>query len=240
MMFSTILFDLDGTLLPIDMTYFLKKYFHALGQRCSGLIEPSKLSAYIMDSTEAMVENMDPSETNMEVFYHDFLSRVSEPRSRWETLFDGFYQEDFPGLEAYSKGRNPWARMVVEDAIKQGYRVVIATNPVFPRSAILERMRWADVVDFEFDLVTSYENMHFCKPKLEYYQEILEILDVGPGEVLMVGNDMEEDIVASRLGIRTFLLDEGWVIDRGLLGAEPDFRGDFKELARFLKIGKTS
>ena len=86
--------------------------------------------------------------------------------------------------------------------------MVVATNPVFPLQAIRERLRWGGFGDTEFTLITSYENMHFCKPRRQYYKEILRMLGRKPAECWMIGNDVGEDLVAGELGISTFLVQD--------------------------------
>lgn len=231
---KTILFDLDGTLLPVDIEVFLRYYLRALGERCAHLIEPARLAEIILDSTKAMVKNLEPAKTNQQVFYEHFLSQVDVPRNIWEPLFSRFYAEDFPKLQRYCPGREPVARSLMEELEGRGIDVIIATNPIFPREAILERMRWAGVADFNFKLITSYEGMHFCKPNIEYYEEIIELTGIDPESSLMVGNDMEEDMIASAVGMKTFLV-EGWVIDRGTLRYTPDFRGPLASLLALIR-----
>ena len=236
-MIKTILFDLDGTLLPIDMEIFLKPYLRGLGEKCSHLIEPKRLINLILEATAAMVNDLDFRRTNEEVFFEYFLSKVDIPRPIWESLFSHFYEEDFPKLREYSGESNHIARLILKEVQDRGINAVIATNPVFPMIAITERMDWAGISDFQFKLITSYEKMHFCKPNLEYYEEILNIIGADPTETLMVGNDMQEDMSASAIGIKTFLVED-WLIDRGAPQYEPDYRGSLEEFYDFLRKDK--
>ncbi len=233
-MIKTILFDLDGTLLPIDMEMFLKPYLRSLGEKCAHLIEPKRLIDLILEATDAMINNLNPKRTNEEVFFEYFLSQVDTSRSIWEPLFSTFYEEDFPKLREYCGGSNLLARVILKEVRDRGMDAIIATNPVFPMVAILERMHWAGISDFQFKIITSYENMHFCKPNVEYYEEILDMIGADPEETLMVGNDMQEDMSASVIGIKTFLIED-WLIDRGAPQYEPDFRGSLEEFCVFLR-----
>ena len=67
------------------------------------------------------------------------------------------------------------------------------------------------------------ERMHFCKPNPAYYQEILELLGAKAEECLMIGNDVEEDMVAATLGIKTRLVTD-LLISRDQLQIEPNYR----------------
>ena len=95
----------------------------------------------------------------------------------------------------------------------KGLRVALATNPLFPAVATESRIRWAGLDLKDFDLVTTYENSSFCKPNPAYYKEIMEKLGVSAEECVMVGNDVQEDGAAAKLGMRVFILTD-CLIDR--------------------------
>lgn len=227
-MLRAILFDLDGTLLGNDMDAFLKPYFASLAASFEGILPKDKLMAQVMASTMVMMRDLDPTRTNQEVFMADFLPKIGLAAEVAMPKFDAFYARRFKDLEKYTF-RKPAARVAVAKAFDKGLKVAIATNPMFPIHAISERLRWAGVVDFPYDLITSYEVMHFCKPQLQYYQEICDLLGARPEEAMMVGNDIHDDMVAGRLGLKTFLVDEEPV---GRDGTEPtvDYRGNLQKL----------
>jgi FMN phosphatase YigB (HAD superfamily) len=88
-------------------------------------------------------------------------------------------------------------------------QVAIATNPMFPRTAVEQRLDWADVpvTEFDYALVTSYEIMHATKANPAYYHEIIERLARQPRECLMVGDDWERDMLpAASIGIPIYWL----------------------------------
>ncbi|MGB9793048.1 MAG: HAD family hydrolase [Thermacetogeniaceae bacterium] len=231
-MFTTFLFDLDGTLVPMDMEEFIAAYFQAVASKFARIIDPDKLVKGIWESTMAMVNNLDPQKTNKEIFWSHFSPRIGLPSDVLVGLFDEFYANDFPNIKRVARP-NPLARPLLEQLIRNGHRVVIATNPIFPENAIRERLNWVDIGDLPYELITAYENMHFCKPRIEYYEEILACLNVRPEECLMVGNDVEEDLICRKLGIKTFLVED-WLLNPKNLPIETDYRGSFKELADFL------
>ncbi len=231
-MINTLLFDLDGTLLEIDMDFFLEKYFEAMVSRFDGLVDGRFLVQQILKSTRTMVENTDPGRTNKDIFMEDFFRATGLDPTEVLPRFDAFYQEDFPGLRVYAK-RIQVAREVLAKAREQGYTLVLATNPVFPVSAIRNRMEWAGIDGFEFELVTAYENMHFCKPHLEYYQEVLEKICRAPEECLMVGNDVGEDLVAGKLGIKTYLVTD-FIINNTEANFQPDLSGSLRDFMGLL------
>ncbi|RQD76104.1 MAG: HAD family hydrolase [Candidatus Syntrophonatronum acetioxidans] len=231
-MFKILLFDLDGTLIRVDMKIFIKEYFRELGDHLSHIIPPLKLQEHLKYSTRVMIENQDPGTTNREVFWKAFSERVDNPRELLEEEIENFYRYRFKNLKVFTD-IHPRARQVLAEAQKMGHQLVLATNPVFPFTAIRQRMEWGKVHDFPYQLITSYENMHFCKPSPGYFQEILDKVGGNPRECLMIGNDIQEDLAAARLGIKTFLVED-FLVDRGNPSLQADYRGKLEELSSFL------
>lgn len=233
-MFKAILFDLDGTLLNIDMDVFLNHYFRAMMRAAQelGYKDPRRLMEQVYRSTDVMIANLSPGISNENAFMTDFLQACSYPEPETRQFFDGFYQEVFPRLQPLCRPF-PGIPEMMNTILARGYKVVIATNPVFPLSAIQQRMNWAGIGHLPFDLITSYENMHFTKPHLDYYQEIADLIRVPPTECLMVGNDVDEDLPAGKIGMRTFLV-ENLLIDKGQSGLRPDWRGSLTDLYQFI------
>jgi len=230
--YKTLLFELDGTLLPMDLDAFLKAYFHGIARKFAHLLPPDKLISDILHGTTSMVMNCDRNCTNREAFWTDFAARAGSPAGVLEPMFDEFYERDFPSLKQVT-GANPLARPLMESLFRKGFRVAITTNPIFPERAIRERLRWLEIDDLPFDLVTTYELMHFCKPNPDYYREVLELLAAAPGDCLMVGNDVEEDLAAGSLGIKTFLVED-CLLNPKNLPIRADYRGSFTDLVAYL------
>ncbi|WZL74660.1 HAD family hydrolase [Clostridiaceae bacterium 35-E11] len=232
-MINTILFDLDGTLLPMELHEFTKHYFDALSSKCAHMIEPKLLQKAIWASTEMMVKNLDENKTNMEVFMEDFCGRIDVNIEALMTSIDEFYRNDFKHLKFATKPIK-----IAEDIVKilkdKGYTLVIATNPLFPREAILHRIQWSGLNIEDFTFITDYESSHFCKPNLEFFKEVLFRVGKSPQECLMVGNDVQEDLVAAQLGIKTFLIED-YMINRENKEVNPDFKGSYNDLLTFVK-----
>lgn len=208
-MIKAILFDLDDTLLGNEVDRFMPEYFALLGQYAQPVLADQRaFLGHLVQSTQETIRNTDPALTNADVFWDTFQSLTGRTRAELEPFFAGFYEQEFPRLRATCQPR-PESAGLVAAALERGLKVVIATNPLFPRTAIEQRLDWAGVpVDrFDYALVTTYENMHATKPQLDYYREILDMIGVQPGEALMVGDDWKNDIApAAALGIRTYWL----------------------------------
>lgn len=204
---KTLLFDLDGTLLPMDNDQFTRGYFKRLVPRMASWIAPETFLPQLMKSTEVMVRNNDPELTNEQVFKQDFLPAVNGREEDFWPVIEDFYAGEFGELIELSQP-TPLAREICEAALAKGYRLVLATNPLFPRPATEHRMRWAGVDHIPFELVTTYENSHFCKPNPNYYLEMVQKLDVAPESCMMIGNDAFEDLIAGTLGMQTYLVTD--------------------------------
>ena len=235
-MIKTILFDLDGTLLPMEQEKFVKAYFGGLAQKVAPCgFEPKALVANVLDGTEAMVKN-DGKKTNEEVFWDYFASIYGENVRAYIPVFDAYYREEFQSVKN-ACGFNPEAAKAVRKIKEKGYRVALATNPLFPSVATESRIRWAGLNVEDFELYTTYENARYCKPNPAYYQEVLDKLGVDPKECLMVGNDVIEDVAAEKLGMQIFLVTDCLINKKGAdISAYP--QGTFADLLRYLAIDK--
>jgi len=231
-MFKAVLFDLDGTLLDINMDEFLQHYFRQMMRmaREAGYTDTEQLVELVWRSTWAMIADRNPQLLNEEVFMEHFYRHWPVPREEFDLFFERFYAEGFPRLKQYTRPF-PGIPEMMEQLFARGMKVVIATNAVFPLTALQQRLDWAGVGDFDYELITSFEVMHFCKPHPEYYQEIAQILGVNPQDCLMVGNDVGEDLVAGCIGMKTFLVED-MLIDKGQ-PLTPNWRGRLKDLYSF-------
>lgn len=233
-MVKTILFDLDGTLLPIDTDELVQGYFGLLARHMAHLIPPEVLPKAIWASTHAMLRDTDPQLTNAEAFWADFEPRVGHFRVELEPAFTQFYREVFPRLgPEMLKGRPLFGPRAVQAALDLGYEVAVATNPLFPREAILARLKWAGVADLPWQHVTTLEEYHACKPHTQYYEELLARLGRRPEECLMVGNDIQEDGVVTSLGMPFYAVTD-YLIHRGPEPL-PDPHGSLADFAGWLQ-----
>lgn len=204
---KVVLFDLDGTLLPMDQEVFIKAYFGGVAKRLAlNGYEPKKLISTIYAGTMAMINNN--GEKNNEGVFWDTFARVYGEKARQdEPYFEAYYKEDFDSVKQVC-GYNPKAFKTLLTVKDLGLRVVLATNPIFPAIATKKRIAWAGLNEESFELITTYENSTYCKPNLNYYLEICNKLNVKPEECIMVGNDVDDDMVAKNLKMKVFLLTD--------------------------------
>ena len=231
----TILFDLDGTLLPIDMDNFIEKYFRMLSGHFADLYNPEHFIKAVNTATENMIRN-DGQVTNKEAFEEKFFELIElkgvKEQEIWDRFYD-FYDNLFPTLKNHFE-IDKLGYDIVEAAKEKDFNMIIATNPLFPRNAITARLEWIDLNPDDFQYITSYEHMHYCKPNVNYYREILDKTNLKPEDCVMVGNDMRDDMVAKKLGIKTFLIDD-FKVKREDVSITPDWQGTRSEIINYIK-----
>ena len=234
MKITTVLFDLDGTLLPMDQDLFVKAYFKGLAYRLAPHgYDPQALIDSIWKGTAVMVRN-DGSRTNEEAFWNYFASVFGEDARNDEPKFREFYETEFQNVQKVC-GFTPAAREIIDLVKSLGLRTVLATNPIFPAIATESRMRWAGLDTTDFEYYTTYENSTCCKPNPAYYTEILNMLGLRPEECVMIGNDAIEDTAALKAGIpQVFLLTDCLLNKDGRdISAYP--HGGVEELKAFIR-----
>ena len=222
-MIKNILFDLDGTLLPMDMEKFTQGYFKRLVMKAAPRgYEPEKLIKSVWAGTAAMVKN-NGGITNEEAFWNKFSEIYGKEKAGADKpMFDEYYCKEFSDVKA-DCGFDPAAAETVAALKAKGFALVLAS-----------RVEWAGLDKNDFLLYTTYENSHYCKPNPKYYEEILERLHMNAEECLMVGNDVNEDMVAETLGMKVFLLTDCLLNkDNKDISAYP--HGGFPELLSFVE-----
>jgi FMN phosphatase YigB (HAD superfamily) len=231
--YEAILLDLDGTLIDIDLDKFISAYVAALAGRFADYIDKMAFADHLFAATTAMVKNNDPGLKNRDAFYKEFCGRIGIELEEIEPIITHFYRNDFPRLRRFGRPLTA-AKTVVKTIRNRKLSLVLATNAIFPPEAVYQRVLWADLSIDLFDLVTTMDNMHFCKPNQNYYLEIAEKIGIHPEKCLMAGNDTIEDLVASEAGMDTFLVDD-YILNRSDGEPVSDYRGSLDDLARFLK-----
>lgn len=232
-MISTILFDLDGTLLPMDQDTFVKAYFGGLSKKAAPHGYDSKgLIQTVWAGTTAMIQN-DGAKTNEAVFWDLFAKTYGSNALKDIVIFDHFYAHEFQEVQKVC-GYLPQVPLLIEKLKAAGFRLILATNPIFPRVATESRTRWAGLQPEDFELITTYENSRYCKPNPAYYREILKQIHVAPEECLMVGNDVAEDMVTSTLGMSVFLLTD-CLINKNETPIDKYPHGNIEDLISYLQ-----
>lgn len=206
--YRAVFFDLDGTLLPLDMDRFMGGYYLALkGFAEENGYDPEEFSKALDQGIRAMAGTHE-GKTNAEVFWEEFTSLMGEgPEGGWWSLFERFYEDDFGKIGA-GMPPNPLSAEVVDTLREKGYPLALTTMPMFPPRAVAWRLAWGDLDALSFDRITTFDNSTAIKPFLEYYEENLRAFGCKPEEVLMVGNNTKEDLACMKLGMPAYLITD--------------------------------
>ena len=229
------LFDLDGTLLPMDMQHFIEIYLRTFCQRFAHKtqLDPKLLANAIWEGAAAMGKN-DGGCLNREVFWRALNRCCNKDMRVYEDEFDDFYRNEFVAAREATHV-NPCVEKAVKLLRENGYTLIVATNPIFSKAATHERIRWAGLDPNDFVHITVYDNCSACKPNLNYYQDICSCCGILPEESIVVGNDVDEDMCAAKLGFDTFLVTD-CLINRRDKDITRYKRGSFEDFYNWLVL----
>ncbi|MEJ2199727.1 MAG: HAD family hydrolase [Desulfuromonadaceae bacterium] len=228
-----ILFDLDGTLLQVEMRQFIPAYARGLAACFSDITDSTRFTEGLIQATLALLKRQDGLQNNEQYFLARMMERLRIEPELFRCRLHHYCSDGLLHLSSLVRA-HPLARQVLDYCRQLGLRLVLATNPVFPRAVVEARMAWGGLLDFPFELVTSYENCRFCKPYPGYFTDILDHLQLTAEQCLMVGNDTVHDLGARDAGMTTFLVDT-WLEDRRDGCFITDYRGDLADLYDFLQ-----
>ncbi|MDD5822966.1 MAG: HAD family hydrolase [Firmicutes bacterium] len=233
MTIKAVLYDLDGTLLPMNTESFVQIYFETLAKKMAESGFGAEVKAAMGEGMQAMLDN-DGSRTNEEVMLEVFRKYFEgEKFDQINQAFMDYYKNEFAATREACR-REPAAAETVEMVRNLGLKQVVATQPIFPAVATMQRVAWSGCDHSMFDRITTYENSSHAKPSLDYYREILDKQGLQPEECLMVGNNTDEDMVVTELGMKVFLLTEE-LLNRSGKDINQYPHGDFEDLKAYIK-----
>ena len=245
-MLKAILFDLDNTLILFDEDRFYQGYFQRIESLFADILPADKFIDRLISATRAIVRN-NGQMTNAEYFKDAFARGYENQRDELWRRFIHFYETEYDKLEVSITQPNHLHR-TMDDIVGTGLKLVLASNPIFPLNVQMKRLAWADLDHLPFALLTHIENMSFCKPRIEYYLEICQKIDLPPEACLMVGNDPLNDMIAGKTGMKTYLTDDSKGAGRVKIDVgevlknlrledvpKPDFIGPLSEVPRVVQ-----
>ncbi len=230
---QAIFFDLDGTLLEIDMKTFIPAYVDGLATHFVDLVPLPLFRRTVLAATYALLRNDNGQLSNEALFLQILERHLNIAPALFQARFTSFCADNLDGLRRHSRSL-PLVRQIVERCFERDLKVVIATNPVFPRRVIEARLDWAGLDALPYAHVTSYESCRFCKPHRAFFEDVMTEIGCSADSCLMVGNDTHHDLAAREAGMLTFLVDT-WLVDRAEEPWESDFRGGHPDLFRFVQ-----
>lgn len=229
---TTVLFDLDGTLIRMDQDEFIRLYFVSILDKIGRLGYDVKVMKEALEGAVVASLRNNGEMTNEERFWQTFEALSGKADSVRREI-DSYYEQEFNSVidatcEAYDRVGEVLTRVK-----KKGLRSILATNPLFPMVATHARIRLGGMSPGDFEYVTAYENSSYCKPEPAYFTELLDKLGISPDECVMIGNDTRDDFSAHALGIPVFILTE-CMINAGGVDLDDYPHGGFDELLAFI------
>jgi FMN phosphatase YigB (HAD superfamily) len=229
--------DLDGTLLGLDIDRFLPVYLQRLAAFVGEAVRLPDFSQRFMAAVGAMVAPRSDGRTNEEAFYATFRAGLAPAVAQaCDDAFAAFYQRVFPSLRDETRPM-PGARSFAAAAARRGFRLILATSPVFPRFVIEERLRWAGMGPDLFEAITSFETSRHNKPDRRYYEEVLSDGGISPAQALMIGNDLRDDGAATLAGIEFAFVEGRYARLKEPIGT-PVWHGSMRALAQAVEGGE--
>lgn len=233
-MLDALFFDLDGTLLGLDVQRFLPAYFASLVEEIGSAFPEFPFRERLLRGAETMIGGRRAGETVAAAFDRVFFDGTAPDVSRrLRDAFAAYYTKGFDKLRTHTE-RFPEASEAVREGRRRARAVVLATNPLFPREATLARLAWAGVDPGLFDGITTYEDARTLKPDPAYYTELLEAYGAKASDAWMIGNDLLEDGIAKEAGMSFYFVDGPFALKRP--GAPPpDRRGSLADTLAFIR-----
>lgn len=209
-MIKAVLFDMDDTLLDINLTAFMTTYIADVS-RILGAISGKNPASFGVPFARGYLAMGNPKRadgfTNAEVLCQTFEHLTGIPLAD-PVIADAItcYETDvLPSRQGGLVAAHPMegGLAALECCQDMGLKIALATNPSFTENCIYVRMGWAGIADAPFERVSYMQNSTRLKPKARYYEEFISALGLTPEECLMVGNDAKRDFPKPNIGLRT-------------------------------------
>lgn len=128
------------------------------------------------------------------------------------------------GVVAYRRAREaalvlyPHVNMSLVELLKRGIKLAVLSDA--PRREAWLRLSYLQLQHI-FDTVITFEDTGFRKPHQTPFRKVLSLIDVDPGEAIMIGDWPERDLVGAReVGMITVFARYGFAFGRNPVGAE--------------------
>ena len=177
-MIRAVLFDLDDTLLSLNLTAFLARYVNgASGLLCraSGKVRVNIMAAYARAWLAVEAETRRDRLTNEQLINKIVFEQTGIPLDD-PAIADMICCYERTVVPRMGGGivraqPMPGAREAVDCVHDLGLVCALATNPVVSRACDVARLHWAGFDEDDFALISCAENSTRSKPWAGYYEE---------------------------------------------------------------------
>lgn len=231
---TTVLFDLDGTLIDLNQSEFIRLYFVTLLDKLAAIGYAKDDMLRTLESAIRATKFNDGTCTNECRFWQTLDCEMGGITDDFREAILSFYGEDFSRILEMTCTPYPRSNEILAAARAKGLRIVLATNPLFPAECTHARIMIGGMDPENFEYITAYENSSYCKPSPAYFTELLSKLGITPDECVMIGNDTKDDFCAHALGIPVFILTDG-LINQGGVDLADYPHGSFDEAIGYIE-----
>ena len=233
-MLKAVLFDMDSTLLKINLNAFICVYVKEITRILASIARANEhvtLIEYVKTYDATYDKSRCDGLSNAKFFARDFELRTGIPLQD-PIIADAlsFYEREIlPSRNNRFIGAAPMpgAHEALFKVTAAGLKCALFTNPTFNENTIRTRMKWAQIDTFPFDKVTFMENSYAAKPSPDFFKYHLEAMGLKPCEVLMVGDDPKRDFCTPDCGIKTAYVGKGEDPRAFWSGSMQDFAREF-------------
>lgn len=204
-MIKAVLLDLDNTLLSNPDRQFAIAFMKAFDDHFKAQLGIDNLAQTFRKGIQLSGQSRETIQTNTDVMLQLLSDETGATTEQVQNIWQSFYETAYLGLRQYTAPIENNISLI-ESLLQQNIAVAIATNPIYPKIAIYERLKWAGLASYieHFTFITHSNNMHYAKPHPAYYAEVIARIGIEPDEALMIGDSIGNDIQpANQIGIPT-------------------------------------
>ncbi len=203
----TLLIDLDDTFFINPAQSFFQEHTRLLAEHIQPIAKTGSVLTNLQQAYHVMLQKEQLCGTLQDVFVSTFSPGLGLPVEQLLDQVRTYYTDVFPSLKKISSPQ-PATLSLIERSLHHGWNIVITADPLYPQTAILQRLVWAGLNPNKvpLSLITSSENVHFSKRNPGFYLETMAQIGWPETPVVVISRDTS---IPSSLGFSTIqLVDE--------------------------------
>ncbi|RAP22587.1 hypothetical protein C2W64_03491 [Brevibacillus laterosporus] len=217
---SSLLFDLDGTLLD-SREGVVDAVYHTIEEHCPSLFTRAEITDRF---GEALEEFLDAVEIRIHEHQGQKVARLDQSQPNNLKLWDrAAYSKDYFAYMEKNHNRQvhlfPFVREGLEALRKKGFQLAVVTNK--QREFALQGLEMGGILHV-MDTVITLDDVALGKPSPEPIQKAIADLCATPEKTLMIGDSKYDLLSARAAGVHSVLLEWYGVGQR--MQEKPDYR----------------